>query len=188
MNSPAPIPYAAIVLAGGRGSRLGGVDKAAVVLDDTPLLDHVLAALPDAEPVVVVAPEHATTRPVRFTLEEPPYGGPVAGIMAGLDALDESGASDLVLVVAVDMPWITRDTVARLLDAARGHDGAFLRARDGYRQLCGVVRTERLRAVRPADPDGHSVRRLLAPLDLAEVHPTAREADDVDTWADLAGG
>lgn len=179
-------PYAAIVLAGGRGSRLGGVDKAALLLRDTPLLDHVLGALGPRTPVVVVAPPHPTVREVRFTLEEPPFGGPVAGIVAGLDALGEAGPlPPLVALVAVDMPWVTADTFDRLVEASRGRDGAFLHASDGYRQLCGVVRTQRLHEVRPQVADGLSVRRLLAPLDLAEVPPTDREADDVDTWDDL---
>ncbi|MGN0063493.1 MAG: molybdenum cofactor guanylyltransferase [Nocardioides sp.] len=187
MSAATASPYAAIVLAGGRGSRLGGVDKGAVLLADAPLLEHVLTALGGAAPVVVVAPERPTVRPVRFTLEDPPYGGPVAGIVAGLDSLAAGGEPlpALVALVAVDMPWVTADTFARLVEAVGERDGAFLHAADGYRQLCGVVRTDRLRAVRPQVADGLSVRRLLAPLDLAVVQPTEREADDVDTWADL---
>jgi molybdopterin-guanine dinucleotide biosynthesis protein A len=164
------------------------VDKSALVVDGATLLDRVLTALPDAEPVVVVGPEHPTSRPVLFTLEDPPAGGPVAGLVAGLDALDadERPTPGLLAVVAVDMGWLTPATFERLRNAAEGRDGAFLHAPDGWRQLCGVLRTERLRTVRPEDPDGVSVRRLLAPLDLAEVAPSEREADDVDTWADLA--
>ena len=185
-SGPAPAPpYAAVVLAGGRGSRLGGVDKGGVEVDGVPLLERVLAAVAPDAPGVVVGPGRPTSRPVAFTREDPPLGGPVAGLYAGLDALPRP-LPTLVAVTAVDMGWLRPDTFARLVAAARGRDGAFLHAADGWRQLCGVVRAERLAAVRPATTDGVSVRRLLAPLDLAEVAPTGRESDDVDTWDDLA--
>lgn len=181
-----PLPYAAVVLAGGRGSRLGGVDKGGVEVDGVPLLERVLAALAPEAPVVVVGPARPTSRPVVFTREDPPLGGPVAGLYAGLDALPHP-LPPLVAVTAVDMGWLRDDTFDRLVAAAQGHDGAFLHATDGWRQLCGVVSAERLAAVRPEAADGLSVRRLLAPLDLAAVEPTDREADDVDTWEDVEG-
>ncbi|MCW4458696.1 molybdenum cofactor guanylyltransferase [Microbacterium sp. MPKO10] len=50
--------HAAIVLAGGRGSRLGGADKASVEIDGRMLLDHVLAAVEGCAPIIVVGPPH----------------------------------------------------------------------------------------------------------------------------------
>ena len=82
-----------IVLAGGRGSRLGGTVKPAVDVAGRTLLSRVLDARALARRVVVVGPAsaHAAVGPettgVLWTLEDPPFGGPVAGIAAGLAAL-----------------------------------------------------------------------------------------------------
>jgi CTP:molybdopterin cytidylyltransferase MocA len=87
--------------------------------------------------------------------------------------------------MAVDMPRVTAATIARLLDAMTGHDGAVLCDTDGRRQLVWVVLTDRLDPVVPLDPHGRSVRDLLADLDLAEVAQVGDEAHGVDRWEDL---
>ena len=75
----------AVVLAGGESRRFGS-DKLAAALDQQTLLDHTLAALPEEFAVIVVGPERPTTRSVRFTREQPPGGGPAAGLVAGVRA------------------------------------------------------------------------------------------------------
>ena len=119
-----------------------------------------------------------------FTREDPPRGGPVAGLLSGVDALHRTPT--MVGVLAVDMPHVTASTVRRLRAAAAGHDGAFLVDRDGRRQLAGVVVAARLAAVRPPPGQEHgmSLRALLADLDLVGVPADGAEARDVDTWAD----
>jgi len=177
--------FAAIVLAGGRAVRLDGADKASVEHAGRTLLEHALGALLDAEEVVVVGAAVPTGRPVTFCRESPPYGGPVAGLLAGRDALARRPST--LGVLAVDMPLVTPSTFHRLRAAARGRDGAFLTDAEGRRQLAGVLDTGRLDAVRPAPGDerGMAVRALLADLDVALVPPAGAEARDVDTWADL---
>lgn len=180
---------AAIVLAGGRGTRMAGADKAAVEYRGRPLLEHALDATAGAEEVVVVGDPVPTGRPVTFVRESPRYGGPVAALLAGRDALARS--ADLVAVLAVDMPHVTATTLARLRAAAEdgdaARDGAILRDGDGRRQLCAVVRVARLDAVRPQAEQQHgmALHRLLRDLDLAEVDAVGGEGRDVDSWADL---
>lgn len=176
--------FSAVVLAGGSGARLGGRDKATLEYDGRRLLDRVLDALADAEEVVVAGPAAPIDRPVRFVREDPPSGGPVAGVLAARRALQRP--TPLLAVVAVDMPRLTRDTLARLCTAASGHDGAVLVDDTGRRHLAAVLRVARLDAEAP-DGTGHgqSWRALLAPLELAEVAAVDGEERDVDTWADL---
>jgi molybdopterin-guanine dinucleotide biosynthesis protein A len=176
-------PYAAVILAGGTAARLGGVDKAGVEHDGRTLLEHALAAVAGAAEVVVVGPEVPTSRPVTFVREDPPLGGPGAGLYAGVDALARTPGA--LVVLAVDMPRVDAGTVRRLLEAASGHDGAFLVDADGRRQLAGALDPVALARVRPADTHGLPVHRLLAALDLAPVAAVGEEARDVDTWADL---
>jgi molybdopterin-guanine dinucleotide biosynthesis protein A len=174
-----------VVLSGGTAARLGGIDKSGLELDGRTLLEWSVDAFADADEVVVVGPEaSATPRPVTFTREDPPRGGPVAGLLSGVDALRRTPA--MIGVLAVDMPHVTAATVRRLRAAAVGHDGAFLLDRDGRRQLAGVVLADRLAAVRPPPGQAHgmSLRALLADLDLVGVPADGTEARDVDTWAD----
>lgn len=180
----------AVVLTGGSGSRLGGADKASLVVDGEPLLARALAAAVAAEEVVVVGVPAPTLRPVVWTQEEPPGGGPAAGLLAGLDRL--SPACDLVAVLAVDMPRVTPATFERLIQplaqpGTPAYDGVVLVDRTGRRQpLCAVYRRSALAAARPRDAHGLSMRRLVEPLRLVEVAAEGAEASDVDTWEDLA--
>lgn len=185
--------YAAVVLTGGTGRRLGGVAKATLRHAGDPLLEHALAACSDAVETVVVGPPHRTSRPVTWTREDPPGGGPGAGLLAGVDALTSGPA--WVLVLAVDMPLVTTATVRRLLAAASpethvpgqhaDRQGAVLVDEAGRLQLCAVIERTALAAARPGDPSGVPVHRLLAGLDLAEVPSEHDEALDLDTPADL---
>jgi molybdopterin-guanine dinucleotide biosynthesis protein A len=175
--------HAAVVLAGGTGARLGGVDKAGIEHAGRTLLEHALAATGGAVETVVVGEPVSTSRPVTFAREDPAYGGPVAGLLAGRDAL--SRPVPALVVLAVDMPGVTAGTVARLLAASTGHDGAFLTDAGGRRQLAGVLDVAALDAARPDDPHGMPVRRLLGRLDLVDVAARDREGADVDTWENL---
>ena len=185
-------PYAAIVLAGGRASRLGGADKSTVRLDGRRLLDRVLDAVVTAREVVVVGDPvdlGDRDRPlVRFTRESPPHGGPAAGLLSGLDALGSRSGS--VAVLAVDMPMLSAGTLDRLhhaLGASDLVDGAVLVDGDGRRQLALVARADRLEAARAQHHQATDLPlwRLLASLDLVDVAPLGAEHRDVDTWGDL---
>jgi len=102
-----------VVLAGGRGRRLGGVSKADLVVGGARLLDHILGDLADWDHpgvtlgrTVVVAPDTVNVPDgVRRTLEEPPGGGPSAGVAAALAVL---GKGDLVAVLTCDAPRYAR--------------------------------------------------------------------------------
>jgi molybdopterin-guanine dinucleotide biosynthesis protein A len=183
--SPGTTGFSAVVLAGGTAARLGGADKASIEHAGRTLLEWALDALLDASEVVVVGDPVPTTRPVTFTRESPRYGGPVAALLTGRDALLR--APRTLGVLAVDMPRVTAYTFRRLHEAAGGHDGAFLADRDGRRQLAGVLDVARLDAVRPDHQGQHgmALHRLLSGLDLATIGPEGEEARDIDTWADL---
>ena len=178
--------FCGVVLAGGTAARMDGVDKSSVELHGRSLLEHAVDAFLDADEVVVVGPPSVpTARPVTFACEDPPRGGPVAGLLTGVDALLRRPR--LVGVLAVDMPRVTAATMRRLRDAATGRDGAFLVGGDGRRQLAGVLDAARLADVRPdlEGQHGMAMHRLLASLDLAEVRASGAEAVDIDTWSDL---
>ncbi len=172
----------AVVLAGGRGTRLGGVDKGTLEVGGRTLLDGVLEAVASCAGVVVVG--DVAARPgVRVTREDPPFAGPAAAVAAGLVHVEAPWA----LLLACDLPGAV-EAVPALLAADRGPDGVVAVDETGRRQhlLC-LVRTAALRAAatRAGDLEGAPLRRLLAGLELAEQPLPARLTQDVDTWHDL---
>ncbi len=171
-----------MVLTGGAAARLDGADKAAIEHAGRTLLEHALAAVAEASEVVVVGPAVPTSRAVTFTRESPPGGGPLAGLSAGVAAL--LGDPGLVVVLAVDMPHVTAETVARLLAAVGDGDGAWLADDAGRRQLAGVV--PRGLVPGPGESYGVPMRRLMGLDRTVDVASVGHEADDVDTWSDLA--
>lgn len=178
-----------VVLAGGRGSRLGGVRKADLHHDGTTLLDRALAACADCTEVVVVGDPPAGGRAgVRFVREEPAHGGPAAALLAGAAAL--APGTTTVVALGVDMPLLDRAAVRRLVGAASdpGSDGSVLVDATGRQHLALVARTEALVRVAPptAERTGMPLRRLLAGLRLVPVAARAGEEADVDTWDDAA--
>ena len=122
-----PLRLGAVILTGGTAARMDGVDKASVEVDGVTLLERSLHATMAALDVVVVGDPVPTSRPATFTREDPPHGGPAAGLLAGLDRLRPG--LDLVCALAVDMPRVEAGTVARLTWAVEGAlevDGACL--------------------------------------------------------------
>lgn len=185
-----PLRLGAVVLAGGTAARMDGVDKASIELDGVTLLERALAATLSAVEVVVVGEQVPTTRPVTWAVEDPPLGGPAAGLLAALDRFLDP--PDLVVVLAVDMPRVHAGTVARLTWAVEedpGVDGAVLVDPEGRRQpLSAVYRRSALAASRPPEQElehGLPMRRLVGLLRVVEVPAVGDEAQDVDTWADL---
>jgi len=176
------VTWAAVILTGGTAARLDGTDKAALTHAGRSLLEISLDAVAGAAEVVVVGPGARTSRPVTFSRESPPGGGPLAGIAAGVAAL--AGGHDLVVVLAVDMPHVTPDTVARLVAAVGDGDAAWLVDRSGRRQLAAAVRPGLVPA--PGEAYGVPVRVLMRAGRSTDVPGLGDEATDVDTWPDVA--
>lgn len=183
---------AGVVLAGGAARRMGGVDKLMLRVGGMPLLHRAVAALGDADPVIVVGPRRVGLTGVRWTREEPPGSGPVAALAAALAVLDtpDHAEVDIVAVLAADLVGVTCGTVARLVRALRGvenADGAVLVDEEGHRQwLLGAWRKRALATAVPTDPRGASLRGTLGISSIVEVSALAGEARDVDTPEDLS--
>jgi len=187
-SASASLGWTALVLAGGRGSRLRGDEKASITIGGTSVLDHLLSSLPETIPVVVVGPEGPTQRAVTFLREWPIHGGPVAGIASGLEAV----STPVTVLLAVDMPWAGR--LAELLVAElTSCDAAALVPVDGsgFRQpLCAVVRTQALRGALQdlGDPAGRSMRDLISLLDTPADLRRARSAHALSIMSSSSPG
>lgn len=190
MTTPG-VQYDAVLLAGGRASRMSGIDKTALVADGLALSDHAVAAAARARSVVLVGLRDGRTAQdgVVVTREDPPFGGPVAGIAAGLVAVPEPAPWTLVLACDLVRPERAVDALLRAADDTADVDGFVAVDEDGRRQpLLALYRSSALREAVQAlgDPTDAAVRRLTAGLRLVEVLLAAGLCADVDEPADAA--
>jgi molybdopterin-guanine dinucleotide biosynthesis protein A len=187
--------FDAIVLAGGRGSRLGGVDKPALEIDGRSLLTLALDAVAGAQCVVVVRGDDDVQVDGRVcrVVERPRWSGPAAAVEAGLAELDRraDGGSGLVAVVAADLPRVA-EALRMLWRSPLGAraDGVLAIDPGGRDQpLLAVYRASALRdALHTAQPvAGLGIHRVISTLKLARVPLAADLCADVDTPDDAAG-
>lgn len=192
---------AAIVLAGGQGKRLGGVDKASIKLGARSLVGGVVgtAIRTGADRIVVVGPDRpgltdelgeaglGTERArIDFARERPAGAGPVPALRAGLDLVTEPW----LLLLAADLPFLSVTVLRDLVDAASLSGGAVLADdQDRPQWLVSCWRSGDLRAAIDRYA-GDSLRGLLAPLPRAELTAVAEPGAppcwlDCDTPEDL---
>ncbi|WP_254698991.1 NTP transferase domain-containing protein [Rhodococcus sp. SGAir0479] len=182
-------PVDAIVLAGGRATRMGGVDKPAVVVGDRRMLDTVLDAVADCARIAVVGPRRGDLdgRVVQ-TQESPAGAGPVAALAAGLAAL--AGPDDgAVVVVASDLPTLDRGIVADLaarLAAEPKAEAAFAVDECGRTQFLLAAWRRRSLAARLAGLDRLTDRPMRALVPDRHTTVAVSGVYDCDTPADLA--
>lgn len=133
-----PQPYkdvAAVILAGGRGRRVGGEDKGLLELDGKPLVAHVIDVIaPQVDSLVISANRNleqykALAYPVIRDRQEGFYG-PLAGIDAALAATDKP----FLLCVPCDTPFLPANLLSRLYAALQDSDYPMAIAVDGERQ------------------------------------------------------
>jgi len=161
----------AVVLAGGRAARLGGIDKPGLEVGGRTLLATVIAACQEAGAgqVIVVGPEHPGL-PACFVREDPPGAGPFAALRRGLDELAGGGEEPgPVAVLAADLPFLRAAHLRELLAAADGRNGAVLADDGSYPQWLIGCWDQRALSGAAAGYTGSSLRGLMKPLDPAYV-------------------
>jgi molybdopterin-guanine dinucleotide biosynthesis protein A len=126
-----------VILAGGRATRMGGGDKGRLTVRGRPLIVHVIDRLgPQVDGLAL----NANGDPARWADLGLPVipdagddrPGPLAGVLAGLDWAAGQGAETIV-TAAADTPFLPRDLVARLRDAAGASGLALAATREGAR-------------------------------------------------------
>jgi molybdopterin-guanine dinucleotide biosynthesis protein A len=104
----------AIILAGGRGTRMGGVDKASLKLGDTTFIEHLVNTLSLLAATVFVSVSSlegfCAPEGVRVVTDDPPGRGPLGGLRAGLEASE----AEWCFVACVDAPLL-QPSLVRLL-------------------------------------------------------------------------
>ncbi len=156
-NSVPDFELTACVLAGGLGTRLGGVDKGWVEIAGTPLIQHVMERLQSQVNVGLINANRGINEyaqlgwPVVADLVSD-FAGPLAGISAGLDA----ARTDWVLFVPVDAARLPDDLALRLCAAVKqnGSSAAFVCTHDGPMPVCCLISRSLRDDLRQALADG----------------------------------
>lgn len=168
------------MLTGGSSTRLG-TDKAALRFGGRTTVGHVVHMVDI--PVIVVGPD-AQGLPVIQVREDPPGGGPAAGIAAALPLV----STPVLGVLATDMPFALDAMLRAVGSLPDDADGCVLIDADGREQyLCAAYRTAALRRVMVGSVHNRSMREALAPLTLHHMPMLGHETlFDIDTPDDLA--
>ena len=125
----------AVILAGGKGSRLGGVDKGLVKLNNLTLVQHVINQIqPQVSQIMISANRNLDVyKGYGFPVYEDEindYAGPLAGILKAL----QQCKSEWLLTVPADSPFVPNNLVERLSENMQDnkivipHDGKYLQS------------------------------------------------------------
>ena len=128
----------AAILAGGLATRLGGCDKSALLVDGRAILDRQIDTLtPLVEDLMIVGHSVNVTHLIpgaRVIADIVPGCGPLGGLHAALT----SARSDVLFLVACDMPYVSSAFVEHLLSLAGEADAIVPQTERGYHPLCAV--------------------------------------------------
>ncbi|MGV9190945.1 molybdenum cofactor guanylyltransferase [Arcanobacterium canis] len=186
------LPHAVVILAGGTGKRLGGASKPDYPVAGKRLLDIQLTeihAWHSVHTTVVVAPgDVACPAHIIQVLEDPPFGGPIAGIGAAVRVLEQQHAladSDTVALLTCDAPlsprmwksltqeWFLNPSLDGVLPGSDHHHPNY---------LLGLYRWNSLRHLEFARHT--SARSVFSTLNCGNVSGALRWCLDVDSPSD----
>ncbi|HRP97508.1 MAG TPA: molybdenum cofactor guanylyltransferase MobA [Rhodocyclaceae bacterium] len=177
---PAPERITGVVLAGGQGSRMGGVDKGLVVLRDKPMVEWVIERFAPQVDELIINANQNTERYAAFGY--PVFAdaiGGFAGPLAGLHAALGRAAHPLVATAPCDSPFLPTDLVARLHDALRANDAQLAVARtfdQPHPVFCLCRRDVRAHLDAFLAAGGRKIDRWYATLAIVEVRFDDQEA------------
>ncbi|WP_108397625.1 molybdenum cofactor guanylyltransferase [Devosia submarina] len=169
-------PIHAVVLAGGEGRRLGGVRKADLRVGGVPLIERVARVLGGVEHPLLIS-----TGPLGREWDFPSGrvgvsdlagsgGGPLAGVVAAVAALQSRGIIEGSLVsVAVDTPFLPNDFVQRLVEELGPAPAAYASWNEAFYPTNAIWRLEAIGALPEQTREIGSLKFLLTSLDAKRV-------------------
>ena len=159
----------ALILAGGRGSRMGYREKALIDFKGRPLIETIIERLEKVADSIIISVRDRKQEELlgsflggayRFAYDDYMNRGPLSGILSGLRACDD----EYCFVAACDMPFINEDVVRLLFTGCRDYDAAIPRWEDGFLEpLHAVYRcAPMIRETTKAIEQGETI--ILAPV------------------------
>jgi molybdopterin-guanine dinucleotide biosynthesis protein A len=170
--------YDALILAGGRGARLGGKDKGWIMWDGLPLVEHALTVLgtqtPPPSRILISANRNVDayqqTGHIVVMDERPDFVGPLAGIEAGLMRCKKNN----LLVIPCDAPRLPANLFETLQQALTDHPNAaaaYAVTSESAQPLCCLVKPTVAGALgKQLDTGQHAAQTWLDALEAIPVH------------------
>jgi len=195
LDSGLPQAITGIILAGGKGRRMDGLDKGMVEFRNMPLIEHVLHRIaPQVDALMINANRNfdfyaASGLPV-VPDERLDFAGPLAGIEASLS----KAPTPLALIVPCDTPFLPTDLVTRMIDVMHKEQADVVIPDDGEREqpLICLMKTSLKESIsRVLDANSPKVRDWLALQNLAwadfsDQHEAFANINDAETLEKLS--
>ena len=187
----------AIIFAGGRATRLGGVNKALLDVGGVRIIDRIRTALlplVDEQILLVNDATFQSTAGLRVVFDSEPHAGVLPALLAGLEA----ASTEICLAVACDMPFVSREVFEHLLRLQREASADVVIPRTaGYLEpMHAVYRTQTVRTAIQAALERGEQRMIsyfrdvrVREVDESEwrsIDPIGRAFFNVNTNQDLA--
>lgn len=132
--TPDPI-WTAAILAGGQARRLGGIDKSALLIGTSSILERQLSLLRSLTPhILIVASDRSRVRAGDIPVVADRIAG--AGALGGLYTALMEAPTEQVLVIGCDMPFLNAPFLTYLMERGRDADAAVPRDEHGRHPLC----------------------------------------------------
>jgi molybdenum cofactor guanylyltransferase len=184
-----PIRYDALILAGGRGTRMGNQDKGWVKWQGQALIEHMLGVLKNQEPaprsIYISANRHQDQYEKLgyevLTDQRPSFQGPLAGIEQALIYLTTHEATTidhqpLLLVLPCDTPMLPQQVFTKLYQGLNESNMAtYATSPNGHHPLCCLVKRQALKPL-TQQLNLHQ-RRVITWLTLINAQPVYFESD-----------
>ncbi|MCZ7401375.1 MAG: molybdenum cofactor guanylyltransferase [Candidatus Methanoperedens sp.] len=128
--------YSAIILAGGRGKRMGNREKALMVINGKPLIDYVIKSLENVVDEIIISVRDKSQGDVlkqimpgyTYANDEFENKGPLSGMLSGLTLCK----NEFCFIGACDMPFINENVVKMLFRLSEAYEAAIPRWEDGF--------------------------------------------------------
>ncbi|MFA4955593.1 MAG: molybdenum cofactor guanylyltransferase [Candidatus Methanoperedens sp.] len=166
--------YSAIILAGGRGKRIGNREKSMMVINGQPLITYVIKSLENVVDEIIISVRDKAQGELldtilqgyTYSFDEFENKGPLSGILSGLTLC----RNEFCFIAACDMPFINENVVKMLFRLSAAHDAVIPRWEDGFLEpLHAVYRCKpMIRESRKAIELGENT--ILAPINRINVN------------------
>ncbi len=195
------MPYSALILAGGMGSRLGYQEKALINIKGKLLITLIIERLEKVVDRIIISVRDinqrelmkaALSRECRFVYDIYKNTGPMSGILSGLSACED----EYCFIAACDMPFINENVVQMLFRRCENYDAAIPRWEDGFLEpLHAVYRcAPMIYEAKKAIERGETI--ILAPVfkmnvnyvpmnDVRKLDPDLRTFININTFDDI---
>lgn len=180
MSAASKQTVGALILAGGKARRMGGRNKALLLLEDRTFLSRIEEALSTFDEKLISVRDTAGIDGSAFSpvFDQIPDRGPLEGLRCGLRACRSHG----LIVVPCDVPFFTAEIAAALVAAGEGYDAVICKDRSGrLHPLCGLYTKRCLPVIEEMAAQGNF--RIMGIFD--RVNSTVLDMNSVNLSDDL---